>query len=148
MAVISKRLFSSTFLFIALMGIIGVMSVVLLQVSKRNIVPDVPGVNWASHHRALLIGYRPDCGCGIGATQWAEEAIFHHIDVIIVTTKSTKELDLLKQASLSTGVVIVTAASSSLLDQLSPSGKTTASTVVDRRIIRQSFGKFDYRLME
>lgn len=125
-------------------SLIAILCVTIIFINNSSLVPNIPSISWKTNSNALLITYRPDCGCGPSTTKVAGEGVLHHQLVILISEKPETELNKIKSKYSEDSIIVRSGVQKSIIEELSPSGKTTVSYVKGSRIVRQATGIFDY----
>lgn len=142
-----ERLADSPLLFIGLLLLIATMGAALYRTETAPLAPAIKNYDWQEHPEAVLIFYRGNC-CGVTAVDWLEESRTRNVDLIIVATKMTRELQLLQKHAASKHVAIRAGLPASFMNRYSPGDTTTIMRIRSDRITRRAGGAFPSLLFE
>ena len=79
------RLMHSPFLSASLLAACMVTSIPIIRFYQRSRPIDIPGVNVGALPTAIVICYRPGCGCEAHTQVWAHDALQTHTPVFVLS---------------------------------------------------------------
>ena len=134
------RAIGSSTLFVALFSSLCGIVYLLFRSLSPSYVPDLPKYRLSNKADVIVICYRPGCGCEAHTTIWTGQALERKKQVLLLASKWEPEMDYVREKYAPVGAVVLTTNNQSLLERLSPSGKTTVSRVDYGKIVRQAAG--------
>lgn len=137
------RLAESRTICVALFGAIAALAIAWYRVEASLRAPEIPGYRWTAHPNVLLICDRPDCGCTLTAAEWAAKGLQRNMDVLVVTRRPVPDIEPLRKGRPGQRVSVYITRDTSLIDRLTPSGRTTAAVVKSGRFVRSFTARAD-----
>lgn len=138
-----KRILGSPLLFVLLLAGTSAVAFLWYEAEAAQRAPAITGYDWTMHQNALLISYPPDdCGCGASVSELVEAGLKHDLDVLVIASSPSTEMDDVKRSFPEVRVIITTNVSLETIRRFSPRNKIAAVRIHQGRVIRQTQGSF------
>lgn len=142
------RLLSSPVLLVALCLTLLVLVAALRKVQATQDAPLIAGYDWGLHPATLLVvqPVTDSCNsCHLSLSGWAQQGLDHGLDVLILASRPSQELTLLKTRRK---VSVIGTADRELVRRFAPRDQINGVLILNGRIVARQAGSVSSQLFD